>query len=110
MIQKPTYEELLFIIRDLTAKLEKSEALLTKAEGRIAKLEAQLNQNSRNSSKPPSSDGYKKPKVVNSRTKTGKKKGAQKGHKGTGPKLPHAPDKIIEHMPEECKNCDKKEQ
>lgn len=109
MVQKPTYEELLFIIQDLTAKLEKSEALLAKAEARIAKLEAQLNLNSRNSSKPPSSDGYKKPKPVNSRKKTGKKKGAQEGHKGSGLKLPHEPDNIVEYLPKQCENCDQKD-
>jgi len=110
MIQKPTYEELFAENQILKEIIKDFSERFKKAEVRISELEAQLNQNSRNSSKPPSSDGYKKPKVVNSRTKTGKKKGAQKGHKGTGPKLPHAPDKIIEHMPEECKNCDKKEQ
>lgn len=60
---KPTYEELESRCRELeerNAKLEdrceKLEALLTKALDRIATLEEQLNQNSANSSKPPSSD------------------------------------------------------
>jgi transposase len=46
---KPTYEE-------LEAMLAKTQELLKKALERIAKLEEQLNLNSKNSSKPPSTD------------------------------------------------------
>lgn len=49
-------------------------------QAKIAELEARLNLNSQNSSKPPSTDIWKKPKTQ--RQKTGKKPGAQKGHKG----------------------------
>ncbi|WP_427854418.1 DUF6444 domain-containing protein [Desulfosporosinus metallidurans] len=38
----------------------------------FAELEARLNKNSSNSSKPPSSDGYKKKTIKNNREKTGK--------------------------------------
>lgn len=49
----------------------------------IRDLRSQLNQNSNNSSKPPSSDGYKKsPKKRSLRVSTGAKVGGQKGHKG----------------------------
>jgi transposase len=44
-------------LKDKTSVLEAKNADL-KTE--VAKLKAQLNSNSRNSSKPPSSDGYKK--------------------------------------------------
>lgn len=53
---KPTYEELETRNRELEARCEKLEGLLKKALDRIARLEEQLNQNSNNSSKPPSSD------------------------------------------------------
>ena len=46
---KPTYEQ-------LEAKLKKTDDLLKLALERIAKLEQQLNKNSKNSSKPPSTD------------------------------------------------------
>ena len=48
----------------------------------IKELREQLNKNSGNSSKPPSTDGFKK---VNKslREKSGKKRGGQKGHQGT---------------------------
>jgi len=47
---------------------------------RVNTLEARVNQNSQNSSKPPSSDGYRKPAPKSSREKTGLKPGGQVGH------------------------------
>jgi transposase len=61
-------------------ELTRMNLLLTK---RIEELEGRLNQNSNNSSKPPSSDGFKKP-VKNNREKSDRKPGAQPGHKGSG--------------------------
>ena len=55
----------------------------------IRDLRSQLNQNSNNSSKPPSSDGYKKsPKKRSLRVSTGAKAGGQKGHKGAHLSVP----------------------
>ena len=51
----------------------------------IKELKEQLNKNSKNSSKPPSSDGLKKPSVKKNkslRESFGKKQGAQEGHDG----------------------------
>ena len=47
--------------------------------GRVKSLESQINKNSNNSSKPPSSDGFKK-KTKSLRTKSGKRPGGQEGH------------------------------
>ena len=59
-------------------KLEESHAQLLK---RIEQLESRLNQNSQNSSKPPSSDPpYQRPERV--RRKSKRRRGGQKGHKG----------------------------
>jgi hypothetical protein len=46
---------------------------------KVAELEERLNQNSGNSSKPPSSDGYTKPSPKSLRKKSGKKQGGQFG-------------------------------
>jgi len=76
-IQKLTLE-----IKTQKAEIEtlsKENKLLIK---RVNSLESQVNKNSNNSSKPPSSDGFKK-KTKGLRTKSGKNPGGQEGHEGT---------------------------
>lgn len=51
-------------------------------EARIKELEDQISKNSRNSSKPPSSDEFDKPAPKSQRKTTGRKAGGQKGHEG----------------------------
>lgn len=72
----------------------------------IRNLRSQLNQNSNNSSKPPSSDGYKKsPKKRSLRVSTGAKAGGQKGHNGAHLSVPHAPNEVKCHIPSKCQCC-----
>ena len=71
----------------------------------VAELNERLKKNSKNSSKPPSSDGLNKPKPKSLRHPSKKKPGAQKNHAGTGLKLPHKPDEIIDCEPDECLSC-----
>ncbi|NJO92607.1 MAG: IS66 family transposase [Chloroflexia bacterium] len=67
----------------------------------ISELQARLKSNSRNSSKPPSSDGYTKKPAFPKQSKG--KKGGQKGHKGkTLQQIPN-PDEIIKCLPTQCK-------
>jgi transposase len=69
-------------------------------------LKARLNLNSRNSSKPPSSDGLcKQTPPKNNREKTGLPPGAQKGHHGTTLPVSATPDTIIEHKIEYPCRC-----
>ena len=70
----------------------KQENILLKIE--ISELKARLNQNSSNSSKPPSSDYFNR-KPAFSKTSVGKK-GGQSGHKGDTLKQIEKPDKIVE--------------
>jgi transposase len=86
----------------LTIIKEMAETIQQQAD-ELAELKAQLNKNSKNSSKPPSSDGYKKPK--NLRKPSGKKPGGQIGHEGSGLKIINEPDEYIIHKPERCTNC-----
>ncbi|MCI8856625.1 MAG: hypothetical protein HFH26_08790 [Clostridiaceae bacterium] len=65
-------------------------------------LRSQLAENSQNSSKPPSSDGYRKPESKSQRKKTGKKPDGQKGHAGSHMSIPHEPDEIKQHIPQKC--------
>ncbi|MDR1236269.1 MAG: DUF6444 domain-containing protein, partial [Holosporaceae bacterium] len=57
------------------------------------RLRAMLNKNSGNSSKPPSTDGFRK--IQNSREKSVKKSGGQIGHKGHSLKLPKNLDELV---------------
>ncbi|KAF1073193.1 hypothetical protein MKMG_02256 [Methanogenium sp. MK-MG] len=82
--------------------IEKQAEKITELEARIENLEAQLKQNSRNSSRPPSSDLYK-PKPKSLRKKSGKKPGGQKNHTGKTLKLVEDPDEIVSHPVSTCK-------
>ena len=74
---------------------------------RIAELERRLNLNSNNSSKPPSSDGFKKKnkKDRSLRDKGKNKTGGQKGHTGSTLKQTNEPDKTIVHELDFCPDC-----
>jgi len=81
-------------------------ALLLAQQARIAELERRLGLNSRNSGKPPSSDGLKKPLRVRSlRETTGKQTGGQPGHPGKTLRRTDTPDVTINHYPAACAAC-----
>lgn len=72
----------------------------------IKELQEQKNKNSKNSSKPPSSDGLKKgTKEKSLREPSGKKQGAQQGHSGTHMVITREPDTTQTLIPDACKNC-----
>src|SRR5215468_1470278 len=64
------------------ALVEALTALILNLQARVNALEDQLGKNSRNSSKPPSSDSLQTPRTRSLRTRSGKKSGAQPGHDG----------------------------
>ncbi len=76
-----------------------------KLEARVTELEEQTKKNSRNSSKPPSTDEFVKPK--SQRKKSGKSSGGQKGHKGHHLKMSDNPDRSIVHTVKSCFGCGK---
>jgi transposase len=72
-------------------------------KGEVADLRARLDSNSRNSNKPPSSDGYKKQTVKPAFPKgKGISQGGQKGHKGRTLQQVESPDKIVTCIPGIC--------
>jgi transposase len=90
----------------ISAMVEYYEQRIAKLEAEVRDLTARLNQNSQNSSKPPSSDGphvkRKPPKAP-----SGRNPGGQPGH------TPHQRvlvsvddvDRIITCKPEQCRRC-----
>jgi hypothetical protein len=80
-------------------------ARLTKLEGLVAALQAQLGRDSTNSGKPPSSDSpfTKKPAPRRSmRIRSGKAQGKQPGASGATLGLVEDPDDTITHTPAVC--------
>lgn len=80
-----------------------AENLALKTEN--AELKNRLNLNSKNSHKPPSTDGLKKKPAIPK--EKGKKTGGQIGHKGNTLKMVANPDQIILHHASSCFCCSK---
>lgn len=72
----------------------------------VKELEDRLSLNSRNSNKPPSSDGWNKPKPKSLRQVGERPSGGQKGHPGITLRKIEDPDEIIVHrVPKVCEAC-----
>jgi transposase len=69
----------------------------------VKALEEKLNKNSRNSNKPPSTDGFLKPK--SQRQRSSRPVGGQKGHPGNTLRMVDNPDHIITHRASRCNKC-----
>ena len=70
--------------------------LILSLEKRIEELEARLKMNSRNSSRPPSSDGLSKPSPKSLRKKSERTCGGQPGHEGKTLEPVQCPDQSHE--------------
>ena len=91
------------------------DAVVELVQGLVAQIEAlraevqalrdQVSKNSRNSSKPPSSDGLQKPRTSSLRKQGAKKNGGQKGHPGHTLTAVENPDHTVLHPVETCAHC-----
>lgn len=89
MVNRQEYERLI-------EENEVLKALVASLTAKITELEAKLNKTSKNSNKPPSSDGPKKGTVKNLRVPSGKASGGQPGHDGSTKELTPDSDTVIE--------------
>ena len=92
-------------VRDLKKEIERLNGVIASLQDELKESVRKNRMDSTNSSKPPSSDGYRKPKPVSLRVKSGRRPGGQPGHAGRSMSVPHEPDEVIEHYPAECKGC-----
>jgi transposase len=118
-VAAPSYEQLVAlvaaqerIIAQLEARLgeqdvwmAEQDARLVQQDARIAELERQLAASSRNSSKPPSSDGLDKPAPKSLRGRSGRKPGGQPGREGRTLRQVAVPDAVVVHEPGACAGC-----
>jgi transposase len=107
----PTYSELARLLKEALAEIEtlkeEHKALLKENQAlktKIKELEEKLNTNCSNSSKPPSQDPFRAPRKKKS---TGRKQGAQKGHRGHRRQLVPIEQVQILHdvKPSVCSRC-----
>jgi transposase len=97
--RRPCYEELAALVVRQAERIEQLEA-------EVAELRRQLGQNSRNSSKPPSSDSpFTKPAPKSLRRRSGRKPGGQPGHPGSTLALVDDPNERKRHEPGSCTGC-----
>jgi len=89
----------------LTLRVEKLEKENQELREEVRELRIRLDKDSHNSSKPPSTDGLKKPPVVNLRKKSGRRPGGQPGHKGKTLEMSANPDRTFQYRVEKCASC-----
>lgn len=85
------------VIEEQAGRIERLEAL-------VVELQRRLGQNSRNSSKPPSSDGPVKPSR-GAQPRSGRSPGKQPGAPGTSLRRVADPDVVVDHVPSWCGGC-----
>jgi transposase len=97
-VAAPTYDELAALVVALQARIAEQDA-------EIAELKRQLAASSRNSSKPPSTDGLGKPAPKSLRGRSGRKPGGQPGREGRTLRQANRPDEVVVHQPGACAGC-----
>jgi transposase len=95
-VSAPTYEELAALVVALQTRIAEQDA-------RIAELERRLAASSRNSSKPPSTEGLDKPAPKSLRGRSGRKPGGQPGRQGRTLRQVAVPDEVVVHEPAACR-------
>lgn len=97
-------EQLLVVVVEQAGVIEELTARVESLTAQVAELTRRLGQNSGNSSLPPSSDRFGKPKRDRRRSST-RRPGKQPGAPGSALELVADPDEVIEHVPAACAGC-----
>jgi len=97
------FEAVYAFVKDQAKIISRQSKDIKMLKKRIKALEDRFNQNSTNSSKPPSTDWFKK--KINLRKKTGRSPGGQKGHRGHNLKMTDSPDSINVISISSCSGC-----
>ena len=102
-----TVARLLELLAERDVVLAERDQTIVDLLARVAKLEAMVGKNSRNSSKPPSMDGLSKPapKPRSLREVSGLKPGKQQGGAGSHLARRADPDAVKVHVPRSCRAC-----
>ena len=103
---RPSYAELAAENAELQEMVGELRAVVVELRAEVAELRRQLGQNSRNSSKPPSSDSpFVKPTPRSLRRKSGRRPGGQSGHPGSTLAQVADPNETLRHEPGPCDGC-----
>jgi transposase len=102
-LEKLDKENLISIILTLQQQIEQLQEVIAQQAAELQSLRDQVSKNSRNSGKPPSSDGLRKPR--NLRQKSGRQQGGQEDHPGHTLKMVEQPDHVKVHAVSICDHC-----
>jgi transposase len=90
----------------LREAIEDLQAIVRGLRAEVAELRRRLDQDSSNSSKPPSTDSpFAKPAPKSLRRRSGRKPGGQPGHPGSTLSMVADPDEVERHEPRRCGGC-----
>jgi transposase len=90
-------DQLILALWPLQEQVQQLMAQVAALQQRVAQLEARLAQSSKNSSRPPSSDGLSKPAPKSLRLAGQRPTGGQKGHRGNTLRVSQHIDAVIQH-------------
>ena len=104
-VSAPSYEQLAALVAAQERTIAQLQARIAEQDARIAELERQLSASSRNSSRPPSTDGLGKPAPKSLRGRSGRQPGGQPGREGRTLRQVATPDEVVVHEPGACAGC-----
>jgi len=98
-------EVVVTLLGELSAEVELLQKQVAELQREVQRLKDQRAKNSRNSSKPPSSDGFTKPAPQSLRPRGNRKPGGQRGHPGSTLTMVEHPDHAILYRVDHCERC-----